>query len=53
MPLGDGVVDVAGVIAARATGHDGWITVETDGWPGDPGRGVRSIATLRGLLAVH
>lgn len=54
VPLGDGVLDVAGVVAVlRETGYDGWITVETDGWPGDPAEGARrSIATLRGLLAL-
>jgi inosose dehydratase len=53
VPLGDGVLDVAGVLdVLRETGYDGWIMVETDGWPGDPGEGARrSIATLRELLA--
>ena len=37
----------------RETGYEGWITVETDGWPGDPGEGARrSIARLRELLAL-
>jgi inosose dehydratase len=55
VPLGDGVLDVAGVVGVlRETGYDGWITVETDGWTGDPGDGARrSIATLRELLAPH
>jgi inosose dehydratase len=54
VPLGDGVLDVAGVVdVLRETGYDGWITVETDGWPGDPNEGARrSIATLRELLAL-
>jgi inosose dehydratase len=53
VPLGDGILDVAGVVdALRETDYDGWITVETDGWPGDPGEGARrSLATLRELLA--
>jgi inosose dehydratase len=54
VPLGDGVLDVAGVVdVLRETGYSGWITVETDGWPGDPGEGARrSIAELRPLLAL-
>jgi inosose dehydratase len=54
VPLGDGVLDVAGVVdVLRETGYDGWIMVETDGWPGDPGEGARrSIVKLRGLLAL-
>jgi inosose dehydratase len=53
VPLGDGVVDIAGVVnVLRETRYDGWIMVETDGWPGDPGEGARrSIAKLRELLA--
>jgi inosose dehydratase len=52
VPLGTGVLDVAGVVnALRETGFDGWLTVETDGWPGDPGEGARtSMAKLRELL---
>jgi inosose dehydratase len=52
VPLGQGALDVAGVIAAlRETGFDGWLTVETDGWPGDPSEGAReSMAHLRRLL---
>jgi inosose dehydratase len=51
VPLGQGVLDVAGVIGAlRESGFDGWLTVETDGWPGDPTEGARaSMAFLRGL----
>jgi inosose dehydratase len=42
VPLGDGVMDVDGVMAAVADiGFDGWLTVELDGWPGDPGEGAR------------
>jgi inosose dehydratase len=54
VPLGDGVLDVAGVVdVLRETGYDGWIVVETDGWPGDPGEGARrSVVKLRGLLAL-
>ena len=53
VPLGDGVLDIDGVVAVlRETGYDGWITVETDGWPGDPTEGARrSIAKLLGLLS--
>jgi inosose dehydratase len=52
VPLGEGVLDVAGVMEVlRDTGFDGWVTVETDGWPGDPSAGARtSMAYLRGLL---
>jgi inosose dehydratase len=52
VPLGQGVLDVAGVVAVlQETGYEGWLTVETDGWPGDPSEGARtSIACLRGLL---
>jgi inosose dehydratase len=42
VPLGDGVMDVDGVLAAVAEiGFDGWLTVELDGWPGDPAEGAR------------
>jgi inosose dehydratase len=52
VPLGQGILDVAGVVAAlRETGFDGWLTVETDGWAGDPSEGAReSMAHLRELL---
>ncbi|MGH2762270.1 MAG: sugar phosphate isomerase/epimerase family protein [Thermoleophilaceae bacterium] len=52
VPLGQGVLDVAGVLAAlRDSGFDGWLTVETDGWPGDPSEGARaSMDHLRALL---
>jgi inosose dehydratase len=52
VPLGQGVLDVAGVIAVlRETGFDGWLTVETDGWDGDPSEGAReSRAYLRDVL---
>jgi inosose dehydratase len=52
VPLGEGVLDVAGVVGVlRETGFDGWLTVETDGWPGDPSEGARtSLAQLRKLL---
>jgi inosose dehydratase len=43
VPLGQGVLDVAGVLQVlRDTGFDGWVTVETDGWPGDPAQGART-----------
>jgi inosose dehydratase len=52
VPLGEGVLDVAGVVdVLRETGFDGWLTVETDGWPGEPSEGARtSMARLRELL---
>ncbi|MGD9734373.1 MAG: sugar phosphate isomerase/epimerase family protein [Solirubrobacterales bacterium] len=49
VPLGEGVLDVAGVVAALGEiGFDGWLTVEADGWQGDPGAGAR---TSRRVLA--
>jgi inosose dehydratase len=43
VPLGRGVLDVGGVLGVlRDTGFDGWVTVETDGWQGDPGEGARA-----------
>jgi len=52
VPLGEGVLDVAVVVdVLRETDFDGWVTVETDGWPGDPDEGARtSMARLRELL---
>lgn len=52
VPLGEGVLDVAGVVSVlRESGFDGWLTVETDGWPGDPSEGANlSMARLRELL---
>lgn len=52
VPLGQGVLDLGGVLGVlRETGFDGWVTVETDGWSGDPSAGARqSMAHLRGLL---
>lgn len=52
VPLGEGILDVEGVVGAlRDAGFDGWLTVETDGWPGDPSEGARlSMARLRDLL---
>jgi len=42
VPLGKGVLDVGGVLQVlRDTGFDGWVTVETDGWDGDPSEGAR------------
>lgn len=53
VPLGQGILDVAGVVSVlRDSGFDGWLTVETDGWPGDPSEGAAlSMARLRELLA--
>src|SRR4051795_4860945 len=53
VPLGRGVLDVGGVLQVlRDTDFDGWITVETDGWEGDPGAGARaSRAQLEQLLS--
>jgi inosose dehydratase len=43
VPLGQGVLDVGGVLEVlRDTGFDGWVTVETDGWEGDPAEGARA-----------
>jgi inosose dehydratase len=43
VPLGQGVLDVGGVLEVlRDTGFDGWVTVETDGWEGDPDQGARA-----------
>jgi inosose dehydratase len=52
VPLGTGILDVAGVMAVlRETDFDGWVTVETDGWTGDPSEGARtSREMLRGIL---
>lgn len=52
VPLGEGVLDVAGVISVlEETGFDGWLTAEADGWPGDPSAGARtSRERLRELL---
>jgi inosose dehydratase len=37
VPLGEGTVDLASVTAAlRDAGYDGWITIELDGYAGDP-----------------
>jgi inosose dehydratase len=42
VPLGQGVLDVGGVMRVlQETGFDGWVTVETDGWDGDPAEGAR------------
>jgi inosose dehydratase len=43
VPLGRGELDVGGVLGVlRDAGFDGWVTVETDGWDGDPGEGARA-----------
>jgi inosose dehydratase len=53
VPLGEGVLDVAGVVdVLRETDFDGWVTVETDGWPSEPDEGApTSMARLREVLA--
>ncbi len=43
VPLGTGVLDVGAVMdALRDTAFDGWVSVETDGWSGDPSEGART-----------
>jgi inosose dehydratase len=53
VPLGQGVLDVAGVLSVlEDAGFNGWLTVETDGWDGDPSAGARaSFEHLRGLMS--
>ncbi len=52
VPLGQGVLDVGGVLQVlRETDFDGWITVETDGWDGDPGAGARASRARLAQLA--
>jgi inosose dehydratase len=42
VPLGEGVVDFAGVTAAlRDARYDGWIAIELDGYDGDPDAAAR------------
>ncbi len=49
VPLGQGSLDVPGVLnALHETGFEGWLTVETDGWEGNPDAGAR---TSRQFLA--
>lgn len=50
MPLGEGVLDMAGVVDAVArTGYSDWVGVELDGYPGDPADAAqRSFAYLEG-----
>jgi len=52
-PLGDGIIDLAGVVAAlRVAGYDGWMTVELDEHDGDPADAARrSREHLEELLA--
>ncbi|MEA2331441.1 MAG: hypothetical protein QOH58_1579 [Thermoleophilaceae bacterium] len=52
VPLGEGAVDFPGVLAAlRGAGFDGWITVELDGYDGDPDAAARdNLQYLRTLL---
>lgn len=54
VPLGEGVLDMAGIVDAVArSGYSDWISVELDGYPGDPADAARrSFAYLeRGPLA--
>jgi inosose dehydratase len=53
LPLGDGEIDLAAVIAALgAIGFDGWLTVELDEYAGAPADAAcRSREYLEGLLA--
>ena len=53
LPLGDGMVDLSGVIdALREAGYDGWLTVELDAYEGNPAEAARrSRAYLEELLA--
>jgi inosose dehydratase len=50
MPLGEGVLDMAGVVdAVVRTGYSDWVGVELDGYPGDPADAARrSFAFLEG-----
>jgi len=53
VPLGDGQLNFVPIIQAlRTIGYDGWITVETDGYAGDPKVSAeRSKQYLEELLA--
>jgi inosose dehydratase len=53
LPLGRGVVDIAGVLASlEAAGYDGWMTVELDEYPGAPAEAAReSLAWLHQSVA--
>jgi inosose dehydratase len=50
LPLGEGVIDMAGVVdAVVRTGYSDWVGVELDGYPGDPADAARrSFAYLEG-----
>jgi inosose dehydratase len=51
VPLGDGVMDVEGVVrAVQEIGFDGWVEVELDGWDGDPADGARRNRRVLGDL---
>ncbi|MEA2420756.1 MAG: inosose dehydratase [Thermoleophilaceae bacterium] len=53
VPLGEGVVDFPGVVEAlRSARYDGWVTVELDGYDGDPDAAAgQNREYLRELLA--
>jgi inosose dehydratase len=53
VPLGQGVIDFAGVTSAlRDVSYDGWVLVELDGYDGDPDEAARANRDyLRSLLA--
>jgi inosose dehydratase len=53
VPLGEGVIDFAGVTAAlRDAGYDGWIVIELDGYDGDPDAAARNnLEYVQRLLA--
>jgi inosose dehydratase len=43
VPLGEGVLDVSGIMSALdEVAYDGWIMVEADGFPGDPLEAART-----------
>jgi inosose dehydratase len=52
LPLGDGELDLEGVVAAlRDIGFDGWITIELDDYEGDPRKAAeRSRTALERVL---
>jgi inosose dehydratase len=53
VPLGQGVIDFAGVTSAlRDASYDGWVLVELDGYDGDPDEAARANHDyLRALIA--
>lgn len=52
LPLGEGALNMAGIIAAILdSGYSDWLGVELDGYPGDPSEAARrSLAYLHDLL---